>query len=127
MKIKVLLVSAAFAAVLLAGYAYSSNSGRGAAAAEQVVSILKQPDEVTTHAVHYNFNSTDIASGSDPALDRMVQYLKSNPLVHLEIQSGTNDIENRASNPALSQQRTDAVRAYLIAAGIDASRLDVRD
>ena len=93
----------------------------------RVVSSLEKTGQGTTHFITYDFNSSDIPVESDPLLSRIVQYLKNNPTVHLAILSGTNNSADATFNPKLSQDRTNAIKAYLVAAGIDASRLDAKD
>jgi outer membrane protein OmpA-like peptidoglycan-associated protein len=125
MRIRILAVSAAFAAVLLSGCAVGDHP-RAVAAKEgaRVVSSLEKTGKGTTHSITYDFNSSDIPMESDPLLRSVVQYLKNNPTIHLAIISGTNNSADASFNPALSQDRTNAIKAYLVAAGIDASRLD---
>jgi outer membrane protein OmpA-like peptidoglycan-associated protein len=129
MRIKVLAVSAAFAAVLLSGCAVGDHGDAAAAKAAdvagvQVVSSLEKTGKATTHAITYDLNSSDLPVESDPLLNRIVQHLKSNPTLHMKIMSGTNNRVDATFDPKLSQDRTNAIKAYLVAAGIDASRLD---
>jgi outer membrane protein OmpA-like peptidoglycan-associated protein len=118
MKITILAVSAAFATVLLSSCASYHSAGA------QVASSLEVAGEATTHAISYGADSTHSDSESDPVLDGVVKFLKDNPTAHLEIQSGTNNSDDAAFNPALSQARTNAIKAYFVVAGIDANRLD---
>jgi outer membrane protein OmpA-like peptidoglycan-associated protein len=128
MRTKVLAVSAAFAAVLLSGCSVGDH-GDAVASVEgvRVVSSLEKTGEGATHFITYDYNSSDISVESDPLLSSVVQYLKNNPTIHLAILSGTNNSADPMFNPKLSQDRTTAIKSYLVAAGIDASRLDAKD
>jgi OOP family OmpA-OmpF porin len=113
---RVLAVCAVLATVLLSGCA-DYNAGA------QVVSKLDQTGGVTTHAIRYVPNSADLDSKSKPVLDDMVQYLKNHPTVHLGVFDYTNSINGAGLDLPLSQKRAEAVKAYIVAAGIDPSRL----
>ena len=93
----------------------------------QVVSSIEKTGQATTHFITYDFDSSYIPAEGDPLLMRVVQYLKNNPTIHLAILSGTNNSADATFDPELSQDRTNAIKAYFVAAGIDASRLDAKD
>jgi outer membrane protein OmpA-like peptidoglycan-associated protein len=128
MKTKVLAISAAFAAVLLSGCGGDDRGDAAATAAgARIVSSLEKTGQGTTHFITYDYNSSDISIESDPLLSSVVQYLKDNPTIHLAILSGTNNSADATFNPKLSQDRTNAIKVYLVAGGIDASRLDAKE
>ena len=126
-----LLAAAALAAVLLSGcgtgdHGDATSTTASTAAGARVVSSLKKTGKGSTQYITYDLNSSDVPIESDPLLNSMVQYLKSNPTVHLAIQSAANN-SAETLNPKLSQDRTNALKSYLVAAGIDANRLDAQN
>ena len=64
-----------------------------------------------------------IRPASKPTLDKAAQILADNPSVLLRIEGHTDDRGKRATNLALSLQRADAVRQYLVAKGIAPERM----
>lgn len=60
---------------------------------------------------------------SFPVLDKAVEALQENPSVRVEISGHTDNIGLPAQNQALSQQRADAVKAYLESKGVSPGRL----
>jgi OOP family OmpA-OmpF porin len=67
--------------------------------------------------------SATIQRRSFRVLDRAAAVLKKYPSVRIEIQGHTDNTGSRAQNIALSQERADAVRDYLIKKGIFPERL----
>jgi outer membrane protein OmpA-like peptidoglycan-associated protein len=74
--------------------------------------------------IFFKLNSAEISEKSNDLLSEIADVLLRNPQVKLvEIQGHTDSTGNADVNQALSQSRADAVRAWLVAAGVDASRL----
>jgi outer membrane protein OmpA-like peptidoglycan-associated protein len=99
-----------------------TDTGAGA----EVVDALKSSGQATTHAVLFAFNSADLDPGAKPVLDDVARWLKGNPRVRLEIQGHTDNFGGAAPNLTLSQKRAEAVRAYLVAGGVDGGRLTAK-
>ena len=74
----------------------------------------------------FQTGKSDINTNTSADLFKLIQFLKDNPLVKLEIQGYTDNTGNLASNQKLSQQRANSVVNYLIKNGIEKERLIAR-
>ncbi|HEU5060724.1 MAG TPA: OmpA family protein, partial [Kofleriaceae bacterium] len=69
-------------------------------------------------------STAELAPGSAAVLDETVAMLTKYPTVRIEISGHTDSSGDEQKNRALSQQRADAVRAYLVKRGIAEARLE---
>jgi outer membrane protein OmpA-like peptidoglycan-associated protein len=69
-------------------------------------------------------STAELAPGSSAVLDETVAMLSKYPTVRIEISGHTDSSGDEQKNRALSQQRADAVRAYLVKRGIAEARLE---
>src|SRR5580704_9728038 len=78
--------------------------------------------------INFKSGGADLAPQSLPVLDKAIAVMAEFKDVKLEIGGHTDDVQIKsktfADNAALSQARADAVKAYFVKKGIDASRLD---
>jgi OOP family OmpA-OmpF porin len=81
------------------------------------------PDKWVLVGVNFDFNKATLRNESYPILDNAAAILLSHPSVSVEIQGHTDQIGSDKFNDELSMKRADAVKKYLIAKGVDASRL----
>ncbi len=77
-------------------------------------------DRVLFDTDMYNIDATDRAT-----LDSQAQWLRRYPNVRVLIEGHADERGTRDYNLALGQRRAEAARAYLVSAGIDASRISV--
>ena len=82
--------------------------------------------KIVTHGINFDVDKYSIRPESMGTLNMIVQVMKDNPDIKFDIEGFTDNSGNAAHNLALSQQRSDAVRAQLISMGIDAGRLTAK-
>ena len=81
---------------------------------------------VLVRGVYYEFDKADLTDNSREALDRLVNVLKENPNITIEL-SAHCDYRGRAEyNERLSQRRAESVVKYLMEHGIEAERLTAK-
>lgn len=89
-----------------------------------------QPLEVNAtivlHNVFFDVNKFDLKPESQVELDKLVQLLKDNPSLKIQISGHTDNVGKPADNLALSNNRSKAVVNYLISKGIVAQRLTAK-
>jgi outer membrane protein OmpA-like peptidoglycan-associated protein len=76
--------------------------------------------------IEFDKGKETIRPVSGPVLDDAVSVLKEYPSLKIEISGHTDSDGDHDKNVALSQKRADAVKAYIAAKGIDASRVQTR-
>lgn len=73
--------------------------------------------------VFFNTNSYDLLPSSFTELDELVNLLKTNETVTIEIGGHTDDVGSEADNQKLSENRAKSVYTYLASKGIDKTRM----
>ncbi len=73
--------------------------------------------------VYYNFDKKDFQPDSYDALDSLVNFMKDNPSVNVEIRSHTDSKGTDGYNDDLSIKRAEAVMNYMVTKGIDRGRM----
>ncbi len=73
--------------------------------------------------VNFDFNKATLRPEAYPILDHAAQVLLGHTDVNIEIQGHTDQIGSDKYNDKLSQRRAETVKKYLIAKGVNASRL----
>ena len=76
-----------------------------------------------TQQIQFDLAKATIKPVSFPTLDAVQEVLVGNPKIALEIQGHTDNAGNASLNQKLSQDRAEAVRAYLVKKGIASDRL----
>lgn len=89
--------------------------------------VLTEKKIELKEAVYFDPDKASIQERSFQLLDDISRLLEDNPQVKLvSIEGHTDSTGNAAKNLVLSQQRADAVRAYLVRKGIDAARFETK-
>jgi outer membrane protein OmpA-like peptidoglycan-associated protein len=83
----------------------------------------KNKELITSEAIFYEVNKSDIKEESKIILDKIVKILNDNPAVSLEVISHTDAQGDDKANMALSEKRAAAVTGYLTSKGIASGRL----
>jgi len=73
--------------------------------------------------VNFEFGKSSLTPEAYPILVNAVQVLLSNPGMKVEIQGHTDIIGSESFNQKLSEQRAETVKRFLVAKGVEASRL----
>ena len=79
--------------------------------------------EILADRVHFAYDRATISVATAPILDRVASLLRGNTAISVTIEGHADERGSAEYNVKLSQRRADAVRAYLMAAGVDAARL----
>ncbi len=77
----------------------------------------------TLNNVFFDYNKFTLQDKSKTELDGLVKFMQDNPEVKGEISGHTDNIGSADANKTLSLNRAHAVRDYIVAGGIEASRL----
>ncbi len=87
------------------------------------IPLLKKGTHLVFQNIYFAPGSAQLDPASYPVLDEIVQLLKENPTMIVEIQGHTDNTGSLAFNMKLSQKRAEAVKQYLVEHGIEEDRL----
>ncbi|MCY7349966.1 MAG: OmpA family protein [Cytophagaceae bacterium] len=76
--------------------------------------------------IYYNLDKDNIRTDASPELDKIVQILKDNPQIKLELGSHTDVRGSDAYNEDLSQRRAKSAVDYIISRGIEPNRITAK-
>ena len=76
--------------------------------------------------IYYNLDKDNIRTDASPELDKIVQILKDNPQIKLELGSHTDVRSSDAYNQDLSQRRAKSAVDYIISRGIASNRIKAK-
>lgn len=90
---------------------------------DMVLEPLKLNASFRLNNLFFDFDSASLTKDSELELDRVIEMMKTNPTMQVEISAHTDDMGSDAYNQKLSQLRAESVVRYLTLHGIAASRL----
>lgn len=76
--------------------------------------------------VFFDLDKSELKSESMPELERVVALMRESPSVRMQFEGHTDDQGTDDYNDGLSQRRADAVRSFVVNAGIDAKRITAK-
>jgi outer membrane protein OmpA-like peptidoglycan-associated protein len=91
-----------------------------------VVDQLKSEGRARLYGILFDTDSDHLKAESKPTLDALISAARSQPAWSFGIEGYTDNVGGDAHNQALSEKRALSVKAYLVAAGVDASRLSTQ-
>lgn len=93
---------------------------------EEKVVITEEDNRIVKEAIQnleFDFAKATIKPHSYPALDRVAELLKRKNL-NLKLSGHTDNVGSKTRNLALSRERAEAVKAYLVGQGVNASKIE---
>ncbi|UKN01343.1 OmpA family protein [Paracrocinitomix mangrovi] len=87
---------------------------------------IKVGSKIALRNVFFDTGKSNLRPESNAELDRLVKLLKDVPSLKIELSGHTDNTGSAQGNITLSQDRADAVMAYLVGKGINKSRLTAK-
>ena len=84
---------------------------------------ISQSGRVAVYGINFDTGKATIKPESQPVLEEVRKLAAAHPEMKLRIEGHTDNAGNAASNRKLSEQRAEAVKAWLVAKGVKASQL----
>lgn len=84
---------------------------------------LDRDCRVALVGIHFDFDKATLRPDSAPVLAKAQALIKARPQLALEVAGHTDNVGDAAYNQKLSQQRAEAVRAWLVEHGADKAKL----
>jgi outer membrane protein OmpA-like peptidoglycan-associated protein len=100
----------------------ATGEGGSRDASTTVTVIPKVIDRLTLH-VNFDFNKATVRKPDDADLQKAKDFVKKYPDSKISLVGYTDSIGSDAYNQGLSERRAEAVKAHLVADGVDAARI----
>jgi outer membrane protein OmpA-like peptidoglycan-associated protein len=91
--------------------------------AKELADALAKTGSVTLNNILFDTGKATIKPESEAPLKTVIELLKGDPSLELEVQGHTDNVGGKDANLKLSKDRADSVKAYLVKGGVDAARL----
>jgi len=110
-----------------ASTASSSSSSSASAASAEETALQKARGELMSigDTVLFAFDSSQLSSDAMATLDRQAAFLNAKPSYRVKIEGHADERGTREYNLALGERRASATRDYLVARGVDGSRIRI--
>jgi outer membrane protein OmpA-like peptidoglycan-associated protein len=76
--------------------------------------------------VFFDYDKTELKNESIPELERVIEFLRENPGIKVRFEGHTDDQGSDDYNDKLSQRRADAVKDYVVTAGVEKTRVSAK-
>ncbi len=101
---------------------YQTLDENQAEALDQQTEAQSQEVEVQDR-VFFGYDSSDVNDEAKKILDVQVAWLKSDPSIRITIEGHCDERGTREYNIALGEKRANSVKKYLVASGVEATRI----
>jgi OOP family OmpA-OmpF porin len=91
--------------------------------ASSLADSIGKTGRVAVYGIHFDTGKADVLPDSEQALAEIVKLLQQDAGLKLRVEGHTDNQGTAASNQALSERRAQAVVAWLVSHGVNASRL----
>ena len=109
------------------GYTFGKKGGSATTLYPRLLrNVVSMEKDFTLDGVQFEFDSAKLTADAKVVLKEVVDALKKNPNVKVEIQGHTDNVGEAAYNITLSQERANAVKDFLVQNGISAMRITTR-
>jgi peptidoglycan-associated lipoprotein len=106
-----------------AGASSTSSSSSGVASVDSDVQSPNAMLAKVGSTVYFGYDESSLSAEAQATLDRQAAFLKANPTIRIVIEGHCDERGTREYNLALGDRRASAARDYLVAKGVNSSRL----
>ncbi|MFN6117305.1 MAG: OmpA family protein [Flavobacteriales bacterium] len=107
-------------------YDVAANAPREGITLDVRLSPLTAGSVIALRNIFFNTASYELLPASNAELDKLVQLLRNNPTLRIELGGHTDNVGNDAANQKLSEQRAQAVREFVVNKGIEVTRITAK-
>lgn len=101
----------------------ATNNGDAARRAREAE--LARLRSTLAEVVYFDYDKADIRADSRAVLDRKARIMRDEPTVRIRVEGHADERGSTEYNLALGSRRAEAVRAYIAAAGIQGTRIEI--
>ena len=107
------------------GSSSSSATSAGSSSSSTTATQMSDAEKLAQvgNTVYFGFDSSELAAEAQAILDRQAAFLNVNPTMVVIVEGHADERGTREYNLALGDRRAVAVRDYLLAKGLNASRI----